>query len=147
MYRLGSFAHDNHFKEYRTIGLKRYVGVCDDGTLKTAVSGIPVTALCRKIKSPRDLTERLTWSAEESDIVNPTYNDEMPVCTWTDRDGNSYKSNMRYGVGMVPSGFNLSSIYGMVDNTIQFLGSDKWCNVGRPDTTDPLYIRDNLIDN
>lgn len=147
VYRLGSFGHDNHFSEYRTIGAKRYVGVCDDGTLKTAVSGIPVTALCRKIKSPRDLTERLSWTAEESDVVNPTYNDDMPVCTWTDRDGNSYKSNMRYGVGMVPSGFSLSAIYGSVENTMQILGSDKWCNVGRPDTTDPLYIRDNLIDN
>lgn len=140
---LGAFELDHEYVEYKVIGLKRYAGsYMEDGELKlkVAIAGLPKAAASAHIKKPNDISTNLTWNVSESKLTTPTFNEEQGVTKWKDRDGKVFTSKQKYGVAIVPSTFTLST-KSNVSNFINFMNSDMWCNMGRIDASDPIFIK------
>ena len=143
---LGSFQFEHMYDEFKCIGLKRYVGTYTEHgktKMKTAIAGLPKSAVSEKIQKPKDLNGSLSWNSKESKLIVPTFNDEQESTVWTDRDGNTYKSNQKYGVAFVPTAFTLTE-YGNMKSVVELMTSDTYSNHGMPDATDPLFIRQQL---
>lgn len=143
---LGAFEHEHSFEEFKFIGIKKYVGsYLKDGILelKIAMSGLPNKSARIHINTPSDLTNKLTWNEYESKLLSPVFDDNQPSIKWVDRDGNVFNSNFKYGVCMKPSTFSLTEC-SLLANVAQFIDSGMWCNMGLPESTDPLFIRQAL---
>lgn len=148
--KLGYMEKEHHFEEFKMIGQKRYSGnYYEDGVLKikNTIAGLPKENAGIKIKTPKDLSERLEWDKEESGLLTKAYNDKQPSCKWTDRDGNVYWSKgVTFGAVIHKAPFVMSSTITKIMSTIEFLRSDRYCISGAPDPTDPLYIKESLDD-
>lgn len=147
--QLGFFEKENHFEEFKAIGQKRYSGsYYEDGELKikNTIAGLPKKNAGLKIKTPRDLTERLVWDENESGLLGKEYNDNQPSVKWTDRDGKTYWSQgIKFGAVVYPITFTTSK-FAILKNVIEFLGTDLYTTNGAPDMTDPLFIKESLDD-
>ena len=147
---LGYMEKENHFEEFKMIGQKRYSGsYYEDDVLKikNTIAGLPKANAEIKIKTPRDLSERLEWDKEESGLLTKAYNDDQPSCKWTDRDGNIYWSKgVKFGAVVHKAPFVMSSTITKIMNTIEFLRSERYCISCAPDPTDALYIKEALDD-
>lgn len=147
---LGYMEKENHFEEFKFLGQKRYSGsYYEDGVLKikNTIAGLPKANAGIKIKTPRDLNQRLEWNAEESGLLTKVYNDEQPNCTWIDRDGNLYEAkNIKFGAMVHKTPFIMSSTISKFMSMIEFLNSTMYSVQGAPDPTDPLYIKEALDD-
>lgn len=145
---LGFIEKESHFEEFKVIGQKRYSGnYYENGELKikNTIAGLPKINAGIKIKTPKDLSERLTWDTEESGLLATVYNDSQPNVTWTDRDGKTYSSNVKFGAIINKTSFSLSKLISL-KNIIEFLGTDLYCVQDAPDATDALFIKESLDD-
>lgn len=135
---LGAFELEHIYKNFKYVGLKRYAGEFEeDGKkeIKVAIAGLPKSAAKAHIQKADDMSNSIHWNAIESKLTNPTYNDNQGITRW-----NGYISQQRYGVAIVPASFTLSS-RDDIRNTISLLGRDSWCNMGMPDSSDPIFIK------
>lgn len=140
---LGAFELQYIFKDYKTLGAKRYSGTYEENgeiKIKNTVSGIKKENVNKKVKHPRDFTQSLTWSMDESGNVLTVYNDYQKTITWTDIDGNVYESNQIYGVTLKPVEFSLSLRSTWSNMLSSVSGNVQIVNDG-PKLNDPIYIK------
>lgn len=146
---LGYMEKEQHFEEFKTLRQKCYSGsYYEDGVLKikNTIAGLPKKNADIKIKTPKDLSERLEWNEEESGLLTKAYNDEQPSCKWTDRDGGVYWSkNIKFGAVVHKAPFIMSSTLNKLMDAIDFLNSKRFIKKGF-DTTEPLFIKEALDD-
>lgn len=105
--RLGIMEREDDCEEFKTLGAKRYVDKVD-GHIECTIAGLPKRAGVEKIKSVDEFTDGMFWNTLESHKQMAHYNDKQPHCIWTDRDGNEYESDDKYGICIQPTTFDLS---------------------------------------
>ena len=105
--RLGIMEREDDCEEFKTLGAKRYVDKVN-GHIECTIAGLPKRAGVEKIKSVEGFKDGMVWNTLESHKQIAHYNDNQPECVWTDRDGNTYKSNDKYGICIQPTTFDLS---------------------------------------
>lgn len=112
--RLGIMDREDDCVEFATLGAKRYCYKIwnmkkKQYEVKVTVAGLPKNAGKAKIhKVKHFLKKRLVWSTAESEKLIAYYNDDQPVCTWTDKFGKQYTSAEKYGICLLPTTFDLS---------------------------------------
>ena len=105
--RLGIMEREEDCEEFKTLGAKRYVDLID-GKIHCTIAGLPKSAGETKIKSVSDFTDKLVWNTRESEKIIAMYNDKQRATVWTDRDGNVWNSEDRFGICLQPTTFDLS---------------------------------------
>ena len=105
--RLGIMEREEDCEEFKTLGAKRYVDLID-GKIHCTIAGLPKAAGEAKIKSVSEFNDGMVWNTRESQKVIAMYNDNQPYTKWTDRNGDSYESNDRFGICLQPTTFDLS---------------------------------------
>lgn len=103
---IGFFDREDDCEEFKTLGAKRYVDTVN-GEIQCTIAGLPKSAGVAKIKSVDDFNDGIMWDTKESGKLISHYNDCQPICTWIDRDGNSYISYDQYGLNLQPSTFDM----------------------------------------
>lgn len=129
--RLGIMEREEDCEEFKTLGAKRYVDLID-GKIHCTIAGLPKSAGEEKIKSVAEFNDGLIWNTKESGKVIAMYNDEQKPTDWTDRCGNKYHSEDKFGICLQPTTFNL----GMGDEFKRFL---KTLATGKIDRDDEFF--------
>lgn len=103
--RLGVFEaeHNMHIKALRA---KAYLTWNEEDGYNLTLAGLPKIA-GKKIKSFDDFTDETIWTTQESHKVCCYYNDNQGTTVWTDKNGDKYVSEDKYGVCLKPTTFNL----------------------------------------
>ena len=121
--RLGIFDREHDCVTFGTKGAKRYY--CEYYTKKklkngqviqyldreTTIAGLPKSAGKKKIHSVEEfLNENHTkFNERESEKLTCYYNDNQPEgVIWIDEHGKKWVNNEKYGVAIIPTGFDLS---------------------------------------
>lgn len=105
--RIGIMEWEDECEEFKTLGAKRYVDLVD-GKIHCTIAGLPKSAGENKIKSVDEFTDKLVWNTRESEKLIARYNDNQSPATWSDRDGNTFYSEDKYGICLQPTTFDLS---------------------------------------
>lgn len=105
--RLGIMEREDDCLEFKTLGAKRYVDLTKDG-IQCTIAGLPKRAGKEKLKSVDEFKNDTQWTTKESHKLIACYNDDQPHTIWTDRDGNKYESDDKYGICLQPTTFDLS---------------------------------------
>lgn len=105
--RLGVMEREDDCELFKTLGAKRYVDLVN-GEIECTIAGLPKSAGKAKIKSVDGFHDGLVWNTIESEKLIAHYNDNQSSCIWTDRDGNKWKSDDKYGICLQPTTFDLS---------------------------------------
>lgn len=114
---LGIFADDGFYKEFKTLGAKRYCSLeynekTGKDEIHTTIAGLPKEAGAKKITELGGVSafnNHITWNSKESNKLISYYNDnQLPNMLWIDKDGNGYESSDKYGLCLMPTSFDMS---------------------------------------
>lgn len=120
--RLGVYEQE-HTCYLKALGAKRYVTQdIHDGKIECTIAGLPKKAGVKVVKKLEDFADGIEWDYENSMKKTAIYNDNQPICTWTDSDGVSYTSTEydKCGICIKPATFKLS-LTEEYDNFIKFI--------------------------
>ena len=105
--RLGVMEREDDCEEFKTLGAKRYVDLVN-GEIECTIAGLPKRAAKAKIKSVDEFHDGMMWYTDESEKLIAHYVDDQDPCVWTDRDGNRFESDAKFGICLQPTTFDLS---------------------------------------
>lgn len=103
---LGIFDYEGCYKQFKTLGAKKYCYVDSDDELHITVSGVSKKG-ASALKSIDDFNKGFTWNYHESGKLTHFYNDEQPKVKIIDADGNSYINTYKYGIILQPTTYTL----------------------------------------
>lgn len=98
------------YKEFKTLGSKKYVYEDSNGVIHSTIAGLPKEAGPKIIKSCDDFKLSLKWDSRHSGKLCAIYNDNQPELDWVDCCGNSYHSTHKYGIALKPIGFSMDKM-------------------------------------
>ena len=101
---IGFFEKEHTADKFKAIGTKRYAAEYD-GVLETTIAGLSKEAGKSKIKSVEEFDFGIRWNEEESGRFVTMFLDQQKEYSWTDRNGDTYKSNETFGISMIPTTF------------------------------------------
>ena len=102
---LGMFEIDGKYKQFITLGAKKYCYVDDKG-LHITVSGVSKKGAAA-LKSIKDFKKGFVWDYKHSGKLAHFYNDEQEQATIIDADGNEYENKYLHGVILQPTTYKL----------------------------------------
>lgn len=113
---LGIFAPDGNYKEFKTLGAKRYCSLeynkkKNRDEIHTTIAGLPKSAGAKKIEElggVKAFDSGIVWNSEESNKLTSYYNDNQPELIWQDMNGELYTSTDKYGLCLMPTSFDMS---------------------------------------
>ena len=113
---LGIFADDGFYKEFKTLGAKRYCSLeynkkKNRDEIHTTIAGLPKSCGAHKITElggVNQFNSHIKWGSEESHKLTSYYNDDQPEADWVDMNGNVYHSKDKYGLCLMPTSFDMS---------------------------------------
>ena len=108
-HRLGIFDDEGIYKQFKTLGAKKYIYVKQKGKkteMKMTVSGVRKSAVSQ-LKSIDDFTNDFEFDIEHANKLISHYNDNQSNCIWNYGKYDEYKSTYRYGISMQPTTYKL----------------------------------------
>lgn len=113
---LGIFAPDGEYKEFKTLGAKRYCSLeynkkKNRDEIHSTIAGLPKSAGAKKIEELGGVDafdSGIVWNSRESGKLISYYNDDQPELLWQDMNGEYYVSDDRYGICLMPTSFDMS---------------------------------------
>lgn len=103
---LGIFDYEGKYKQFKTLGAKKYCYVDDNDELHITVSGVSKNG-ASALKSIDDFNDGFTWGYYESGKLTHFYNDEQSRVKIIDADGNIYVNKYKYGIILQPTTYTL----------------------------------------
>jgi hypothetical protein len=126
--QLGIFEREDDCEDFKTLGAKRYVAK-HGNDVEATIAGLPKSAASAHIKEVDDLCNNIYWTPAESGKLMAHYVDDMPHTIWTDKQGNKYESDDKYGIMLEPVGFDLS-LAAEYEELLNFLsGNSEYYNI------------------
>lgn len=118
---LGNFEPDKGtpYKEFKTLGAKRYAYRDKAGEKHITVSGVNKEYGVNAIDDIDDFKDDMTFDYDDAKKGMLTYLYDMPEIVWNKGQPDEYKSNQRYGVHMQPARYHLS----LSDTYVQLIRS------------------------
>lgn len=106
---LGVFDDDGHYKEFKTLGAKKYIyRDSKDDTIHITVSGVPKKASIT-FNSLEEFNEGHIFEYKDTGKKMLSYNDVQVPCSITDYQGKTYIVDDLTGVCMLPCTYKLSN--------------------------------------
>lgn len=103
---LGLFDFDGHYKEFITLGAKKYAYKDDDNKIHITVSGVPKEG-AKALKDLKDFKNNFVFEYKDTNKNMLSYNDEQIEFNLTDYKGKSKKIIDKYGVSLIPTTYSL----------------------------------------
>ena len=103
---LGVYDPDEYYKEFVTLGAKKYCDKTQDNVIHITVSGVNKCGAAA-VHDLKDFRKGLCFDYKTSGKKLLTYNDEQPDFTVIDYQGNVTKISQRYGINLAPTEYNL----------------------------------------
>ena len=105
-HRLGIFDDEGTYKQFKTLGAKKYIYIDQSGAMKMTVSGVRKSAVSQ-LKSIDEFTNEFEFDIEHANKLISHYNDNQPNCIWNYGKDDEYKSTYKYGISMQPTTYKL----------------------------------------
>ena len=99
---------DFTYKEFKTEGAKKYAYRTMDGEVKITVSGVPKSGAAALKGDLHNFTDNLLFKYEDTGKNMLMYNDEQPVFSVTDPEGNTEIIKQKSGACIVPATYELN---------------------------------------
>lgn len=103
---LGIFDTERPYKEFKTLGAKKYCYKYDDGSIHITVSGVAKSGAAA-LKSLDDFRNGFIFDYDNSGKNLLTYNDDQIPVLVTDYQNNSVEYNDKYGLNLHPTTYEL----------------------------------------
>lgn len=106
--RLGECALDPDWKSFKTLGSKRYAYIDYDGKLHLTIAGVNKKYGAKAFRDLRDFKIGKVIPHEYCKRIETHYLHDMPVVTWNKGEADEYTSDLKYGICMFPSSYELT---------------------------------------
>ena len=103
---LGVFDPDEFYKEFVTLGAKKYCDKTADDKIHITVSGVNKGGAAA-VHTLKDFRKGLCFDYKTSGKKLLTYNDEQPELSVEDYQGHETKISQQYGINLAPVEYNL----------------------------------------
>ena len=103
---LGVYDPDEFYKEFITLGAKKYCDKTQDDKIHITVSGVNKCGAAA-VHDLKDFKKGLCFDYNTSGKKLLTYNDEQPDLTVTDYQDHKTKISQKYGINLAPTEYNL----------------------------------------
>ena len=103
---IGVFEYEEKYKQFKTLGAKKYAYIDESDELHITVSGVKKSG-ARYLKSLDDFKKGFTWGYKEGGKLAHFYSEEQPHINIVDDDGNVYHNTLDYGVILQPTTYTL----------------------------------------
>ena len=103
---LGEYAIEEVYKNFVTLGAKRYAYEDSKGELHITVSGVSKKAVSQ-LNSIHDFTDGYFFDEEHSGKMIMHYNDNQPICVFNKGKYDEWKSEYLYGLCAQPTGYSM----------------------------------------
>ena len=103
---LGVYDPDEFYKEFITLGAKKYCDKTQDDQIHITVSGVNKCGAAA-VHDLKDFKKGLCFDYNTSGKKLLTYNDEQPDLTVTDYQDHKTKISQKYGINLAPTEYNL----------------------------------------
>lgn len=103
---LGVFDLDAKYKEFKTMGAKKYAYIDLEDKIHITVSGVPKSG-AKALKKLEEFDNDFVFKYEDTGKLMLSYNDEQPKFNLTDFNGKSLKLKDKYGICLVPTTYKL----------------------------------------
>lgn len=107
---LGTFCFEGHYKQFKTLGAKKYIYSDDNGKLHMTVSGVRKAAV-NQLNSIDDFKIGFTFDVDYSKKLTLYYNDNQPTITINKGQYDEWVMPYKYGICTQPTTYTL----GMTD--------------------------------
>lgn len=120
-HRLGIFDDDGQYKNFKTLGAKKYCYVDNDNKLHMTVSGVRKSAVSQ-LHDIEDFKDGTVFDVEHAQKLIMSYVDDMPPIVWNKGQYDEFYSNYQHGICTQPTTYSLGitddyeSILTMVQN-------------------------------
>lgn len=104
---MGVFEHDGHYKQFRTLGAKKYAYIDDKDKIHITVSGVRKEA-ASQIKSLEEFTNDLVFDYDHGKKLMLHYNDNQPYIVVNYGEYDEFACMYKYGVCAQPTTYKLS---------------------------------------
>lgn len=105
-HRLGIFDDEGTYKQFKTLGAKKYIYVNQKDEMKMTVSGVRKSAVSQ-LKSIDEFTNDFEFDIEHANKLISHYNDNQSNCIWNYGREDEYRSSYKYGISMQPTTYKL----------------------------------------
>lgn len=103
---IGIFDYEGEYLEFKTLGAKKYC-YRDDTGLHITVSGVSKNAVIALNDDINNFRKGLEFDYKQSGKLTHYYMEEQPHINITDDEGNTYHSNIDYGVVLQPTTYTM----------------------------------------
>ena len=103
---IGIFDYEGEYIEFKTLGAKKYC-YRDDTGLHITVSGVSKNAVVTLNDDINNFKKGLEFDYKQSGKLTHYYMEEQPHINITDDEGNTYHSNIDYGVVLQPTTYTM----------------------------------------
>lgn len=136
LHPLGFFEFDGFYKQFKTLGAKKYCYTEDDGKLHITVAGVSKKGVYALDNNIDNFRKGFIWDYKASDKLSVLYHELVysddgiidnlqEEFNFTDIDGNIYHSDYKYSVVLFPTTYTLgiNDIYEALINDYYFIRS------------------------
>ena len=106
LHPLGVYDPDEFYKEFVTLGAKKYCDKTADDKIHITVSGVNKCGAAA-VHTLKDFRKGLCFDYKTSGKKLLTYNDEQPELSVEDYQGHETKISQQYGINLSPTEYNL----------------------------------------
>ena len=120
-HRLGIFDDDGEYKQFKTLGAKKYCYLDYDNQLHMTVSGVRKSAVSQ-LHSLSDFKDGTVFDVEHAQKLIMSYVDDMPPIVWNRGQEDEFYSEYKHGICAQPTTYSLGltddyeTILAMVQN-------------------------------
>ena len=105
---IGKFDIDGHYKEFKTLGAKKYCYRNQNDIIHITVSGVnKKTGVKALNNNVNNFSPKLLFDYESAGKLNKAYNDKQPMVTVVDYEGTPLDIEQPYGICLYPTTYNL----------------------------------------
>lgn len=105
-HRIGIFELDGKYKEFKTLGAKKYAYKDYDDNIHITVSGVPKDGAIA-LQTLNDFNDDFIFEFKDTNKLMIAYNDDMNEFNLKDYNGNKQKVIDKYGACLVPTTYKL----------------------------------------
>lgn len=103
---LGVFEFDGAYKDFKTLGAKKYAYIEEDDSLHITVAGVSKSA-SKALSSLDEFKNGKVFNYKEANKLTHYYYDEQEQITYIDVQGNTYTSTQKHSVILQPTTYTL----------------------------------------
>lgn len=106
---IGIWDFEEKYKEFKTLGAKRYAYRSQDDSIHVTVSGVSKKNGYKALHGDlRKFRKNLIFDYDTADKLNSVYNDNQPAVIIRDKDGRVWKNVQKHGLALMPSTYDMT---------------------------------------